>query len=182
MSLLKEPNRLKSTLLYTANQSSLASPAARVNELAPQILLPDFKHCDLWTEEKLAEAQRDIQQIFLRKQLLHLLSMQNEPEECGSSGILSVSQADHFEKLACQAWLFLARNFANQWLIKLAHKIARFQTTRENGSFDTSRVLGVNNSKNVVSWRLWKHSPDFENRLRFPGMKYSLKFLFLKIS
>ena len=72
-----------------------------------------------------------------------------------------------FWKIGLSSLTFLARNFANQWLIKLAHKIARFQTTRENGSFDTSRVLGVNNSKNVVSWRLWKHSPDFENRLRF---------------
>ena len=100
-----------SILLYTENHSK-GAPVARVNELRPKDFTQRFQ--TLWSvnrRKSWTSAQRDIQQIFLRKQLLHLpllllyakwalgmrsFLLQLLLRNLRSSGII-------FEKLACQA-------------------------------------------------------------------------------
>ena len=133
-----------SILLYTENHSK-GAPVARVNELRPKDFTQRFQ--TLWSvnrRKSWTSAQRDIQQIFLRKQLLHLpllllyakwaLGMWSWSFS-GIWGALESFLKNWPVKLDKTQNYFLARNFAIKPMTHLSccQKTARFWTTRENG-------------------------------------------------
>ena len=112
-----------SILLYTENHSK-GAPVARVNELRPKDFTQRFQ--TLWSVNRgksWTSAQRDIQQIFLRKQLLHLPLLLLYAK--WALGMWSSPSASSQESEALESFLknwpvkldktqnyFLARNFA----------------------------------------------------------------------
>lgn len=142
-------NRLMSILLYTENHSK-GAPVARVNELRPKDFTQRFQ--TLWSVNRgksWTSAQRDIQQIFLRKQLLHLpLLLLYAKWALGMRSFLQLlqlllrnlrSSGIIFEKLACQARQNTRLFFGEEFRYKtndsslMLKKTANFWT-RENGS------------------------------------------------
>ena len=139
-------NRLMSILLYTENHSK-GAPVARVNELRPKDFTQRFQ--TLWSvnrRKSWTSAQRDIQQIFLRKQLLHLPLLLLYAKWAfgmwssfsffsGIWGALESFLKNWPVKLDKTQNYFLARNFAIKPMTHLSccQKTARFWTTRENG-------------------------------------------------
>ena len=141
-------NRLMSILLYTENHSK-GAPVARVNELRPKDFTQRFQ--TLWSVNRgksWTSAQRDIQQIFLRKQLLHLpLLLLYAKWALGMRSFLQLlqlllrnlrSSGIIFEKLACQARqntrLFFGEEFrykTNDSSLMLKKKNCKFLDTRK---------------------------------------------------
>ena len=157
-------NRLMSILLYTENHSK-GAPVARVNELRPKDFTQRFQ--TLWSVNRgksWTSAQRDIQQIFLRKQLLHLpLLLLYAKWALGMRSFLQLllrnlrSSGIIFEKLACQARqntrLFFGEEFrykTNDSSLMLKKKLQIFGHAKTD-LYDIIMLTFVNKPSLVIS-------------------------------